>query len=238
MAGGTVAGSGGYDIYHLNSMEKDGDGLVISFRVLDAVYRRLRRRSRPVEARRDNVPGKSLQVDGDPVLAAPTPDPGGPLAGQHDARILPAETSPSTTTARISPAPPGRSAAARARGALHDRRGGDDRHHVEQRPTRRRPRCAAAGRASSGGNWVTAWGGRQKVSEARPDGTRVFNLDFARRFSTYRANPILPTQLSARTVRSGMEEQFPRTALSLTGAAAELRGGDRGDGRPGADVRP
>ncbi len=166
--------------------------------------------------------GKSLQVESDPVLAAPTPDPDGPLAGQHDARVLPDGdvTIHDNGTHFTGAAWTGR--APRAGYAIDET--AMRATFVEQStdPDVGQSLCCGGSRLLPGGNWVTAWGGRQKVSEAPPDGTRVFNLDFAAPIFTYRANPILPTQLSARTVRTGMDTHFPRTALSITGASPDF----------------
>ena len=183
-AGGIAPGSPGYDIYHLNSIERDGDGMVISFRVLDAVYRFDGAGAVDWKLGGSDLPGKSLAVSGDPVLAPPLPDPGGPLAGQHDARILPggdltihengADYGGATVGGRRPRAVRYTIDAATKTATF-----------VEQStdPDVAQSLCCGSARKLPGGNWVVGWGGRQKLSETTPGGTRSSTSTSRRRSS-------------------------------------------------------
>jgi hypothetical protein len=64
------------------------------------------------------------------------------------------------------------------------------------------------------GNWVVYWGGTARMSEIEPDHKKVLDLTFHDRHWSYRAIPVPRGQLSAATLRRGMN------ALARTGAAA------------------
>ena len=71
-----------YDTYHINSIEPDGDGYVMSFRHLDAVYR-VNKSDGSIDWKLGGVAQPaSLNVVGDSFPA------GDQFRGQHDARIL------------------------------------------------------------------------------------------------------------------------------------------------------
>jgi len=72
----------GGDIYHWNSVEPDGDGYVLSFRHLDAVYR-INRGTGAIDWKLGGASRpESLTVVDDPLSAV------GTFCGQHDARVL------------------------------------------------------------------------------------------------------------------------------------------------------
>ena len=218
-AGG--ASSGSYDLFHINSMERSGDDVVMSFRVLDAVYE-ANRTTGAVTWKLGGVPvgGESLEVVGDPVLAPPSPDPNGPLAGQHDARILPDGDITIHDNGTHQTAGQWNGRAPRAVRYRLDEAAGTATFVEQARdPDVPRSSCCGSSRKLPGGDWVMSWGGNSKVEEMTPAGGRAFNLDFGAPVFSYRANPILPTQLSARTLRDGMDEQWPRTALRIGGAS-------------------
>ncbi len=220
-----TAGSSPYDIYHLNSIERDGDGLVISFRVLDAVYKVAGAGSGDVDWKLGgvDVPGESLAVVGDPVLAGPSPDPNGPLSGQHDARILPDGdlTVHDNGTHLVGGAWSGRPPRA-VRFAIDET--ARTATFVEQvtDPAEQQSVCCGGARRLPGGNWVMSWGGTGRVTELTATGTSVFSLDFAAPIFSYRANPILADQLSADQLRAGMDARFGRSSLAIGGASPNL----------------
>ena len=72
-----------YDVVHLNSIAKDGDGLVISARHTDAVYRIDRATGRVDWKLGGTHTPQSLSIAGDPQYGSTT------FGGQHDARVLP-----------------------------------------------------------------------------------------------------------------------------------------------------
>ena len=72
------------------------------------------------------------------------------------------------------------------------------------------PRGSSAGRPARllpGGDWVVSWSGAPIVTEAAPNGTRQFALHFSGERQSYRAIPILPSELKAGDLRSGMDKQ-------------------------------
>lgn len=203
------------DIYHINSFEPDGNGYVVSLRALDAVYR-IDKATGDIDWKLGgtNLPGKSLTVVGDPKV-----DPAGPLAGQHDARVL----SNGDLT-------------------IFDNGGYfDNGQYVGQAPRAVRfhidplastatwvsqvtdglvpspSLCCGSARQLAGGNWVVAWGGDPLVSELTPDGSQVFELKFDPPMFSYRAAPVTSSQLTSDALQTGMNTQHPRTALTLTG---------------------
>jgi Arylsulfotransferase (ASST)/Bacterial Ig domain/Bacterial cadherin-like domain/RTX calcium-binding nonapeptide repeat (4 copies) len=192
--------SGDGDIYHFNSVEPDGDGYVISFRHLNAVYR--------VDRETGNIDWKlggmarpeSLTVVGDPLSATST------FGGQHDARILADGTLTVFDNGTGQRRPP-RSvrfsidADAGTATLLEDVR--DVGTPASQ--------CCGSTRRMPGGNWITAWGGfNPYITEQTGSGERAFTLNFTQGFVTYRVNPVLPGELSAAALRAGMDAQYPR----------------------------
>ncbi len=220
-----ATGAGGYDVYHLNSVERDGDGLVISFRVLNAVYRVAGAGAGAIDWKLGGVavPGESLAVVGDPVLSGASPDPNGPLSGQHDARILPGGdlTVHDNGTRLVAGVWSGRAPRA-VRFAIDA--AARTATFVEQvvDPAEPQSLCCGGARNLPGGNWVVSWGGTGKVTELTAAGSRVFELDFPAPIFSYRANPILADQLSATQLRTGMDARFGRSVLSIGGASPDL----------------
>lgn len=193
------AGAGPKDIYHFNSAEPDGSGIVISLRHLDAVLR--------ISRRTGNIDWKlggrhrpqSLRVIGDPLFRT------GGFAGQHDARILPDGTlTVHDDGTRASRAP----RAVRYRINRRTRTATlleDVRDAAAQSSF-----CCGSARRLAGGNWVTAWGGLPLVSELTPAGSPVFRLTFTQNLFSYRADPVPFGRLSAATLRDGMNTMHPR----------------------------
>jgi hypothetical protein len=193
-------GSGPLDVYHFNSAEADGSGIVMSFRHLDAVYR-IRWRSGAIDWKLGGTPRpESLEPIGDPDLA------NGGFAGQHDARILPDGTltvhdNGSETT--------------RAPRAVRYRIDRRERTATLLEDVRDAAApssfCCGSARRLPGGNWVTAWGSRPIVSELTPSGSPVFRLTFTQGLFSYRADPVLYGRLSATTLRAAMDSMHPRS---------------------------
>jgi hypothetical protein len=69
--------------------------------------------------------------------------------------------------------------------------------------------CCGSARKLRGGNWVMAWGYLPLVTEMKPNGKRVFRLDFGDVY-TYRADPIERGRLSRAALRRGMDRMYPR----------------------------
>jgi hypothetical protein len=187
-----------YDAYHINSMSPDGDGLVISCRHDDAVYRIDRDTGRVTWKLGGTHTKKSLKTIGESHHGHNT------FGGQHDVRVLgdgtisvydngaERERAPRVLRYRID----AKKRTARLIEELKD-------PHV--------PRSGWGGgtRRLAGGNWATAWGGTPFVSEMTPAGDRVFELEF-RQSSNYRVDPVPPGTLSATALRRGMDRMHPR----------------------------
>ena len=185
------------DLVHLNSVEPDGDGLILSARHLDSVVR-ITRATGAVDWKLGGtfVPGKSLQVIGAP------PGFGGEnlFGGQHDARLW-----------------KDGSLTVHDNGSWQSRRPWMDRFAID--PLTRTARLvervanpdvtwsAAIGGARKlrGGNWVVAWGASPLVTEQTPSGKVVRRLEFTDGLVTYRAAPVEPGRISAAALRRGMD---------------------------------
>lgn len=191
-------GSGPLDVYHFNSAEADGSGVVMSFRRLDAVYR-VRWRSGAIDWKLGGTPRpESLEPVGDPDLEI------GGFAGPHDARILP----DGTLTVHDNGSETTR--APRAVRYRIDRRGKTATLLEHLRDAAAPSSGCGSARRLPGGNWVTAWGSLPIVSELTPAGTPVFRLTFTQGLFSYRADPVLYGRLSAASLRAGMNSMHPR----------------------------
>ena len=180
-----------YDLVHINSVEPDGDGLIVSARHIDSVFR-IDRASGRIEWKLGgrHVPGLSLKVVG--------PHPTPLFSGQHDARLWKDGTltvydnntwggAPSADRFAIDP----EKRTARLIERITD-------------PAITSSQAVGSARKLSGGHWVVDWGGNGVVTEQTEDGTIVRRLRFADE-GTYRAVPIEPGVLSAARLRRGMD---------------------------------
>jgi hypothetical protein len=182
------------DPYHYNSVEWTGDGFLISFRHLDAVYK-IDHATRDVVWKLGGSPRpESLSVRGDPVFLA-----GGSFSGQHDARLSGPRLTLFDNGSNVGRAP--RSVAYRideaARTATMT---GQVTDRIAPSST-----CCGSSRVLPGGNVVTGWGGGRWITENRPDGERVFRLDAT---FVYRAIPILDGGFTRAELRAGMDAQY------------------------------
>jgi Arylsulfotransferase (ASST) len=189
-----------YDITHVNSVEPDGDSLLISLRHTDGVYK-VNRASGAVEWKLGGTrTPESLSVDGEPSDSLV-------ISGQHDARLLPDGTltlhdnrtgsttlGPRAVRYRID-------AAARTATQLEEITDPDAVLSV----------CCGSARRLPGGNWVMSWGYSGLVTELTPSGQRVFGLRFGDGLFSYRAVPLVAGDLSARKLREGMDAMHPRS---------------------------
>jgi hypothetical protein len=196
----TADGRNAYDIVHINSVERDGDSVLISMRQTDSVYK-VSRSTGAVEWKLGGTPtSESLAVEG-------MPDSSLVITGAHDARLLPDRTL-----------------------TLHDNRTLSGRHPRAVRfrideaarsaalveevtdPGTVYSSCCGSARKLPRGNWVASWGSSGLVSELTPGGRRVFGLRFGGRkgADSYRAFPVLPGQLSINALRRGMDRMVRR----------------------------
>jgi hypothetical protein len=186
-----------WDLVHLNSVEPDGDGLIVSSRFMDSVFR-IDRATGKVDWKLGgkHVPGKSLKVVG----KHPSPL----LGGQHDARLWKDGSLTVHDNASWTDNGP-----AADRFAI-------DRHKrtarlVErvQNPDVTYETAIGSARKLSHGDWVVSWGPSPEVTEQRESGAIVRRFRFDGRFS-YRAFPIEPGRLSASELRRGMDAMAKR----------------------------
>ncbi|MEA2349147.1 MAG: hypothetical protein QOG86_88 [Thermoleophilaceae bacterium] len=186
-----------YDAVHINAIAPDGDGLVISSRHTNALYR-IDRRTGQIDWKLGGLPTKkSLRVIGDEYSGESE------FGGQHDVRVLPdgtvtvydngrREHRPRVVRFRID-------REKRTATVLESLTDPDVKVSLYEGGTRRLP----------GGNWATSWASEPFVTEMTPSGKRVFKLSFPGLVS-YRAVPIPFGQLAAATLRAAMDSMHPR----------------------------
>jgi hypothetical protein len=187
-----------YDYFHINSIAPDGDGLVISGRHVDAVYRIDRATGRVGWKLGGTKTKRSLSIVGDPRYGSTT------FGGQHDARVLP----DGTLTVFDN-------------GAERDRAPRLLRYRIDTKartatlleqltdPSIPTSTWGGGTRKLAGGNWVTGWGGSHYVTETTPAGQRVLRLFFPEG-TVYRGGAVPFGQLSAASLRAGMDAMHPR----------------------------
>ena len=194
------------DPWHWNSVEWTGDGFIVSFRHLDAVYKIDYASKNVVWKLGGTARPESLRVIGDPVFAG-----GGSFSGQHDARLLAGGVvTLFDNRSRTGQAP--RSVAYRidenARTATLVRQVTDSVAPGSG--------CCGSTRVLAGGNYVTGWGSTKFITENAPDGTQVFRLEFRFR---YRAVPLEPGRYTRAEFRAGMDAQYDNGALTPAATA-------------------
>ena len=194
-------GGGGpawYDVVHLNSVEDDGDGVLISARHTDAVYRVLKATGEIDWKLGGTTTPRSLTVIGDTAT-------GGLFGGQHDARRLP------DGTVTVHDNGTGLNRAPRALRLSIDP-GSRSATVIESVTDPRAPAslCCGSSRRLPGGNWVSAWGANPFVTEQAPDGSAVLTMRFAGSAFSYRIAPTLPGVVAAPDLRAGMDAMHPR----------------------------
>jgi arylsulfotransferase ASST len=189
------------DVYHFNSFEVDGDGLVISMRHQDAVYR-IDKATGAVDWKLGGTTtADSLTAVNDPAATSGT----GIFGGQHDARIY----GDGTLTLHDN-------GSRRSRPARSLRYSIDEAANTAtlledvRDPSPPSSGCCGGSRKLPGGNWVMSWGQQPLVTELTPAGTRVYKLTFVGGLFSYRANPVPFGTLSASAVRGGMDTMHPR----------------------------
>lgn len=194
---GLSHGRRAYDIVHINAVEPYGHGFLASFRHADAIYA-IDKASGKIEWKLGGTHTRqSLKILGDGV-----PD----FGGQHDVRVLP------DGTVTLFDNGTGRGRSPRA---LRFRI--DARAHTATRLEQligtqiQVSPCCGSARKLPGGDWVVSWGGTHLISELTPTDQPVFQLEFPLSTS-YRAQPLLPGQVSRAALNAGMDSTYPRRA--------------------------
>ncbi len=195
--------TGAVDPWHFNSIEWTGDGFIVSFRHLDAIYK-LDYESRTIAWKLGGTRRpESLRVIGDRFF-----DVGSSISGQHDARLQPDGTI--TLYDNRSNSSAGRQPRV-ARYRVDEGAGTATLVHEVRDAIAPESFCCGSARVLPSGNYVTGWGGTRWFSENEPDGTEVFRLGAA---FVYRATPLAPGVMSRDALRAGMDAQFDGPDLS------------------------
>jgi Arylsulfotransferase (ASST) len=185
------------DHLHINAVEPDGDGVLLSMRHTDAIYR-ISRADGHVEWKLGgtNTP-ESLTVAGDRAPPAT-------LGAQHDVRRVPDGTVSVYDNGTGLGRPP------RAARFSIDTGAGTATliESVADPDIPTSPCCGSARKLDSNG-WLVAWGGQPVVAEYGVDGTRLVKLQI-NGASLYRAVPVPAARLSAQQLRQAMDTMFPR----------------------------
>ena len=192
----TINGQDTWDVVHLNSVEDDGDGLIISARHLDAVYR-INKSDGSIDWKLGGTPtARSLSVigaDRDPFLNS-----------QHDARRL--------SNGHVTVFDNG-SEGFRVPRALEldvdtvNRTASIVRSVSDANTTF--SSCCGSTRSVAGGGFVTAWGGTGLFTETNVSGEPVLSVDFGTVFS-YRVVPVAPGVVPRSALQDGMDTMYPR----------------------------
>lgn len=185
---------GVFDPWHFNSVEDTGDGFIISFRHLDAVFKIDKLTGSIVWKLGGTDRPESLDLVGDPLNG---------LRGQHDARLLP--------DGSVSIYDNGTSGDLRReprsiRYAVNTSNGTATLVADLRDPAIGASFCCGSTRVLPGGNHVTGWGSTDTITETTANGTRVFRLSTS---FVYRGVPILPGEFTAEEFRAGMDAQYP-----------------------------
>jgi arylsulfotransferase ASST len=184
-----------YDLIHINSVEPDGNGFVVSARYLDAVFR-IDRKTGAIDWKLGGTHRpESLTVAGDPLGDTP-------FAGQHDARLF----EDGTVTVYDNGNGPKRDRAPRV---VRYRIDTQARTGTLLERLRRadvdKSQFGGSARKLPGGNWVICWGGTPLVTEQTPSGKTVLSLRFRHGLGSYRAVPVPRGQVTAGSLRRGMD---------------------------------
>ena len=68
-------------------------------------------------------------------------------------------------------------------------------------------KAAGSARLLPGGDWVVAWGNTPWVTELTRTGRLLLGIDFIGRKGSYRAIPVMPGQLTRRSLRRAMDRE-------------------------------
>ena len=185
------------DLMHTNAIAPDGDGVIVSFRHTDAIYRIDRRTGRIDWKLGGTRTSRSLTIVGDRFADSD-------FGGQHDVRLLP----DGTVTLYDNGSSRGRRPRAlrfridtstRTATLLEDHHDAIAKGSTAQGSARRLP----------DGHWAVSWGGTPVLSELTAGNRLVWRLKF-RRVIVYRLTPVPFGTFSAPRLRRAMDRMNPR----------------------------
>lgn len=192
-------GSGtGYDLVHTNSLQDDGDGVIVSLRAYDTVIRFSKATGQIDWKLGGRTSPQSLRIIGDPVGSRS-------LVGQHDAKLMPDGTlsifdNGSTKDGFVR--------APRVARFRIDRvaRTATFLDQITD-PLVKSSICCGSRRILAGGNSLIAWGGTTRVTETDPAGKVVLSFAFPARIAkyTYRALPATSVALPRDRIQEAMD---------------------------------
>lgn len=193
-----------HDAFHLNAVEPDGDSLLVSSFLADAVYR-IRWNEGPghgeiVWKLGGSATPKSLAAIGDPLG-------GYPLSAQHDVRRLADGTitiHDNLLTSREIQTPRA------VRYAIDEERRTAKLLEQIVDPAGPHSGCCGSARRSDDGSWLMSWGGNSLVTELDAERRRTFRLSFGGKLFSYRAVAAPAGALDAAALRAGMNAMHPR----------------------------
>lgn len=190
-----LAGHDNWDIDHLNSVEDDGDGVIVSARHLNAVYR-IKKSDGSVDWKLGGTPTpESLTITGLDH----------PFTSQHDARRLPNGNVTMFDNGTEDANPP------RLLEFSIDANQGTatlvDQVTDDRIPT---SGCCGSTRKLTDGHRVTAWGGTPWITETDNAGDPVLTLHSDDSTFSYRVDPIEPGRLNRTDLLTGMNAMNPR----------------------------
>jgi len=205
LRGGTPyeSGANAFDIIHINAVEPSGEGILISVRHTDAVYRMADPGgSGEIDWKLGGTPTpESLSVVGDPLGTRP-------LGGQHDIRQL----ADGTITIHDNGTAAGPGASNRPPRMVHYQVVGSEATLLDQLSDELSSNsfCCGGGRKNSHAGWTVSWGAGPLVAEYDESGERIFSMTFPGGLSSYRVVPIDAEKINISSLRQGMETLYPR----------------------------
>jgi arylsulfotransferase ASST len=186
-----------YDAVHINSMEPDGDGIIVSARFLDAVFRIDLKTKRITWKLGGTRRRASLAVKNDPLGTRP-------FGGQHDARLY----RDGTLTVYDNGAAPSQRQIRPPR-AVRYRIDTANRTATLLESVRDHdvPKSGWGGgaRKLAGGDWVVYWGSTNRMTELTSASRGVLEVKFGGDRFGYRSFPIPHARISAQQLRRSMD---------------------------------
>jgi hypothetical protein len=207
-----------YDILHINSVERAGDSLIVSFRHADAVYS-IDRSTGDINWKLGGThTPESLEVKNDPNGDYP-------LGGQHDARfdkrgnltVFDDETDPAC--GGRPPAPKCARSPRAVEFKIDENAGTATLVKALSDPKVDSTWCCGGARKTRNRGWIVAWGGTAKATGFAPDGAITQRYDFTPGLrvdqAIYRIVPLSKHDFTSARLRRAMDRAHPPAAWPL-----------------------